>query len=146
MAMSRVKVLFPLAKDQSGYPPFAVESVWAIRIGGGYTIDNIPFYARVVALGDVVAAEERDGTLWYARTLTPSPNSLIRVVAYGGVGLESIRQDLSDLGCSTEVDAHRHVIAVSVPETASLSAVRAHLEAKHRKGVLDYEEPILREA
>ena len=120
--MTRVKVLFRLARDESGYPPFGVESVWAVPDERGYVVDNVPFYARAVALGDVVAAEETDGELWYVRTIQPSPNSLIRVVAYRGVGMEAIRRELDDLGCSTEVDAQRHLIAVSVPRSA-LAAV-----------------------
>jgi hypothetical protein len=144
MAIERTKILVSLEQDDSGYPPFDTESIWAIRTEEGYRVDNVPFYSPAIALGDVVQAEERDGAFRYVRTLRPSSNSLIRVVAYRGQDLESIQADLDGLGCVTEADARRYLIAVSVPPTASLSGIRAYLEERHRWGVLDYEEPILR--
>jgi hypothetical protein len=68
----------------------------------------------------------------------------LRVVAYGGRELESLRADLERFGCVTEADARRHLVAVSVPAAASLSVVRAYLDEKHGHGELDYEEPISR--
>jgi hypothetical protein len=145
VGVTRVKLLFRLAQDENGFPPFAMESMWAVRRGNGYEIDSIPFYACAVALGDVVAAEERHGGLWYVRTVQASRNSLIRVVAFAGAGLESIRRELDSLGCSTEVDSDRHLVAVSIPQEVPLGSVQAVLEERHRQGMLDYEEPILRQ-
>ncbi len=38
-----VKVLFRLEKDEDGYPPEEVESLWGILRSEGIELDNIPF-------------------------------------------------------------------------------------------------------
>ena len=39
---SHVKITFALEQDEGGYPPYAVETLWAIQRADGYEVDNIP--------------------------------------------------------------------------------------------------------
>jgi hypothetical protein len=64
MEPGQAKVLFRLEKDEDGYPPEEVESLWGFLRKDGIELDNIPFFAKGVALGDVVAARKApDGAL-----------------------------------------------------------------------------------
>ncbi len=139
------RVTFALDQDEDGYPPVAHESAWAVDLGDGrFLIDSIPFFARAATLGDTITAHEEGGALQYSATLARSGNSLLRVVYFDGTEPAEIRSPLSNLGCSTELNAAHHLIAVSVPAEVRLEDVRACLAAGFASGRWDYEEAILR--
>src|SRR3546814_9863854 len=76
MNSSHVKIRFPLEQDESGYPPETSETMWAVPLGNGrYRLDNIPFYAKLVSDGDVVAASIIDGDLTFEEILEASGRS-----------------------------------------------------------------------
>jgi hypothetical protein len=53
--MAHQKIWFRMQHDEAGHPPFDVESLWAEENSDGrFTLDNIPFFASVATLGDVV--------------------------------------------------------------------------------------------
>ena len=54
-----VKVGFKLERDKDDYPPANWEWIWASRISDStFKIDNSPFFAKLIASGDIVAAEQ----------------------------------------------------------------------------------------
>lgn len=80
--MDGVKIVFDLEQDDSGYPPYQVESLWALPVEtGGYRIDNIPWYVREIACGDVVAVlpGEDDRLRFSGEILHRSGNRTMRV-------------------------------------------------------------------
>ena len=143
----QVKIFFRLSQDEDGYPPVAVESVWANATGeNDFIIDNIPFFATEATLDDVVSADADDeGCLWFSATKACSGHSLLRVVLFERARLTELRQQLRDLGCVSEWSGVHNVLAINVPETVALAAIQAHLHEKSLLGWLDYEEPILRQ-
>lgn len=141
-----VKIQFRLRQDVDGYPPVAVEGVWATKApSGGYTLDNIPFFARDATLGDTVSVTVEDGTFWFSGVLNRSGNSLLRVVLLDPSRVGELRNGLSGLGCSTEWDQPHNLVGVNVPGAVSLAVVQAYLRTESAGGWLDYEEPILRQ-
>lgn len=62
-----VKVHFRLVQDEDGYPPVAVESVWAQpgMNSREYVLDNLPFFVREATLGDTVLVREEEGHCWF---------------------------------------------------------------------------------
>ncbi len=58
-----VKVVVALEKDEDDYPPADYENLWATPVEEGlFRIDNIPFFAKSIALGDIVSvASDRSG-------------------------------------------------------------------------------------
>lgn len=142
---NHAKIQFRVAQDAGGYPPVAAEGIWATKAPTGYTLDNIPFFAREATLGDTVSVTVEDGTLWFSAVLIRSGNSLLRVVLFDPCRVDEVRKGLSGLGCSTEWDQPHKLVGVNVPYTSSLSAVQAYLQRESAQGWLDYEEPILRQ-
>jgi hypothetical protein len=56
------------------------ETMWVIKRDDGYEIDNIPFYVKELALGDVVDAKpDASGVLWYSELIRPSGHSTIHL-------------------------------------------------------------------
>ena len=59
--LKHVKIQFNITQDSEGYPPVAVEGVWAMKAPcGSYVLDNIPFFTRDATFGDTVTAKEDD--------------------------------------------------------------------------------------
>jgi hypothetical protein len=141
----RVKVFLHIEQDDDGYPGIGSESVWALAgpMEGLLTLDNIPFFATDANIGDVVSVDERDGVLWFRGVVRETPCSLMRVVLFLGDEKERVARDLQSLGCQIEYWADRKLIAASVPNGA-VPNVQAFLGGEAAKGILDYEEPILR--
>ena len=60
--VGRECIIVPMEQDEDGYPPAGSERLWALHVGEGrYRLDNIPFFARVLALGDVVSVVPEEG-------------------------------------------------------------------------------------
>ena len=137
-----VKLLFRLERDQDGFPPVDVESVWANpQADGTYQIDNIPFYARGVAVGDTVTANEIDGELFFAALARPSGNSLIRAIVYDEAEVPRLCSELKDLGCDVEV--YGSFVAVDVPASISYAPICQLLEEGMSTERLGFEEAVL---
>ncbi|NBD10957.1 DUF4265 domain-containing protein [Corallococcus silvisoli] len=142
----RRKVFFRLEQDEDGYPPVGTESLWCTPVGGGlFVLDNIPFFFRGATLGDSIEVEEEDGRLWYRATRRESGNSLLRLIVYDRMSLVGVVGELKRLGCSTEFDAAHGVVAVNVPGGVSLGEVRRYVAGAMTAGLVDCEEPILRQ-
>jgi uncharacterized protein DUF4265 len=135
------RILFQLSQNEDGYPPLAVETMWATYVGeGAYRIDNIPFFATRVSLGDVIEADLIDGRPTFARVRERGGHSTLRVVAFDAATVPEVRSAIQELGCATELSHLPRLISVDVPPSASLEALRAFLAAGAAQGRWDYEE------
>jgi Domain of unknown function (DUF4265) len=145
--MGSAKVHFRLVQDEDGYPPINVESVWAepTTEPNEYTLDNIPFFAREATLGDVVCVHKEDSHLWFDKVMRRSANSLVRVVFFDNAFVERVNDRLVKLGCSTEYLETHKLLAANIPNSVNLDDVQEYLQSEAGAGVLDYEEPILRQ-
>ena len=132
------KVAFELEKNENGTKE--VETLWAVPTDGGYRIDNIPFYVRGVAWGDIVSAMRDDGgQLNYVNLVTPSGHSTVRLWFAHASDVQAVRGALRALGCDSELDLER-LVAVDIPPEIRYSEITAFLEEKEKLGVLEYEE------
>jgi hypothetical protein len=121
----RTKVNFRVKQDADGYPPVAVESLWAKPVAGAYVIDSIPFFTSEATNGDHVAARKGEGdALWFERVLQRSGNSLIRVVMFNLDDQDALIQDMTRLGCGTEGMRQFKLLAVDIPHEVSLRTFR----------------------
>ncbi len=140
-----VKVNFRITQDDDGYPPVAVESLWANPLGAHFEIDSIPFFTRDATVGDLVrAAPDSDGSLWFSGIEHASHNSLIRVVFFDPDCTESVAKKLESFGCGSEGMKSYKLLAVDVPERVDLVEIQNFLRVEASAGRLDYEEALLR--
>jgi hypothetical protein len=125
-----VKVLF---RGPNG----EVETLWANRVAPGrFALDNLPWFAYGVSLGDVVAAEpDNTGMLVFTRVVEKSGNRTLRSLP--GVDestrtwtVESRRlmDALVERGCSLE-RANPSFVSINVPPSVALDAVAELLTA-----------------
>lgn len=134
---NHIKVLLEFER---GDGTLEFESVWAVAQGPGYRLDNIPFYARGFALGDLVSATpDPDGLLRCTGLVVASGHSTVRLWIAHADNVPSVRKTLRDMECNSELD-HTRLVAVDVPPNVPYAEVRAYLDEKERTGVLEYEE------
>jgi Domain of unknown function (DUF4265) len=117
-----------------------VETIWAVPVAKGYRVDNIPFYVRGVAWGDVVhVTVEEDGQLRYEGIVDPSGHSTIRLWFSNAADVPNVRKSLREIGCGSELDLER-LVAVDIPADVRYSDVLKFLDEKESVGILEYEE------
>ena len=123
-----------------------IESVWAMPVVDGYQIDNIPFYAREIALGDVVNAKtDIDGSLRFSSFVRPSGHSTVRLwFAKGSVhAVVSIRQKLRELGCTSEQSDLPRLVAIDIPPLVPYKRARQFFVDGEKAGLFEYDEACL---
>jgi hypothetical protein len=139
-----VKVVFELEKDEDDYPPADYEGLWAIPVGEGlFQIDNIPFFAQEIALGDVVSAIPEGGELRFQQVVRPSGHRTLRLIIYDKEQVPAVRKLLEERGCASEGSHIPGLISVDVPPSVSLAMLRSLLDAGEAQERWGYEEACL---
>ena len=119
-----VKVIFEYEDFEGNY---ALESAWAIKVEGGYQLDNILFYASEYSLGDVVSTQNREGELYVTGLVIESGHSTIRMLFNDENIVASTRDILSSLGCDSEISNIPNLIAVDIPPNIAYSKIKTFL-------------------
>ncbi|MET7778798.1 MULTISPECIES: DUF4265 domain-containing protein [Streptomyces] len=127
-----VKVHFRL-EIEDNWPPASVESLWAVDQGDGtMRLDNIPWFVRGIACGDVVAVEpDEEDVPWAGEVVRRSENCTIRLIVLreGGTGAarQSVINAFRELGVDGEGIEQFRMVALDVPPTADLAKVQGLL-------------------
>ena len=147
-AMSKanyVKIFFNLEHNGNGYPPVDVESLWAVDLKNGtYRLENVPFYATAVSLKDIVRVRQENGRLNFLEIIAPSGNSTIRVIMFDKEQTQTVRDEFTLIGCSTELSNIKSFFSVDVPLDVNYEIVLELLARYSKLGQLDFEESALR--
>ncbi len=144
-APARIKIAFRLEQDEDGWPPVAWELMWALpRVGDTAELDNIPFFSKGVASGDLVAFSRDADQLTFAGVLVPGGHSTVRVIMYELGQKEATRDALKRLGCETEGSHLPSLFAIDVPPDTNYQNVVDFLTERSSADVLEYEEGAIR--
>ena len=137
-----VRVRFELGRDQNGWRPTASETLWAAPTGvrGHYRIDNIPFFAVDVSVGDVVLAEAGQQTLEFVRVCRESGHRSVALHYRTDQVRSAVETMLTGWGCRVERGENPKVLAVDIPASVSLDDVTAYLTGMEELGELSYYE------
>jgi hypothetical protein len=126
-----VKVVVVTESDDS----VDVETPWAFPVSPNvFELDNLPFYAYGLSLGDHFVAEptDDDPRPHFVRIVRKSGNRTIRVIFDPPVdesaASKAILDHIVSLGCSFE-GANPGYIVVNIPEDADFDAVCAYATA-----------------
>ncbi len=140
-----VKVHFRL-EIEDDWPPASVESLWAVDQGNGTArLDNIAWFVRDIASGDIVTAEpDEEGVLWAGQVVRRSENCTIRLIVFRDDGSATARQSVinafHELGVRGEGIERFGMVALDVPPTADLAEVQRLLNHGVAKEWWDMEE------
>jgi Domain of unknown function (DUF4265) len=118
--------------------------MWTIEREDGYEIDNIPFYAQSLAVGDLVAARrDENDLLWFAKMIKPSGHATIQILFAHKEDVASFRARLVQMGCSSEGSDMPELIAVDVPPDVRYEEIKKTLDEGERVGRFEYQEACL---
>ena len=111
-----------------------IETQWANVVGDHlYELDNLPWYAYGVSLGDIVEAQpDSSGQLQFVRVVRKAGNRTIRVILEvtpdGEQTFESKQtlRGVVERGCSFE-GADRVLVAINIPPAVDLAGIADYL-------------------
>lgn len=141
----RIRVVFDLS-PKGDWPPARTERLWAVRTGEDRArLDNIPFFVRGYALGDVVTfAEDEEGVLWAKEAVEYSDNCTVRIIPAEDGHRDEVRQAVLDafapLGVEGEGLGAFGLVALNVPPEADVPAVKGLVTGGAAEGRWHYEE------
>jgi hypothetical protein len=141
-----VKILFRFHSDVLDEE--TVETMWATIVDkdkGLYKLDNIPFYAPLVASDDIVFAEfdDQEQMLTYRRTVEYSGNSTVQIVLMDkSKDVNQIRDLFKELGCISEKVNERY-FSMEIPSTLNYINIKKKLDELEIEEIIGYAEPCL---
>ena len=137
-----LKVLFVQKIDEN---EFEIESLWCIKNDDNYIIDNIPFIAKSVSLGDTIKVEydADEGAYYFDDFVSVSGNTTVRLFFDDEGIIEKIREHLNDLGCESEAFLSRKIVAVNIPSIIDYTDIKNYFDEGERQNKWQYEESCL---
>jgi hypothetical protein len=135
-----VKVIVLLEQDNADYPPVDYEELWTTPLGEGlFRVENIPFFARGIARGDIVSAGVEDEDLIFQEVAEQSGHSTIRLIVYNEHAVPAIVERFLNQGCDAETTFTK-LVALDVPPEVSMETIKEKLDLGYTQGQWDYEE------
>lgn len=121
------------------------EGLWCIHDGDNYIVDNIPFVAKRISLGDTIKAEyDADEKVYYFEDfISVSGNTTVRIFINDVQSIELVREDLNRLGCESEVLLQRKIVAVNIPKGVNYKPIKDFLDRGEQQQKWTYEESCL---
>lgn len=137
-----IRVFF--VQDMGG-EVYETESLWCIADGDNYIVDNIPFVAKRISLGDTIKAEydADDKVFYFDDFVAVSGNTTVRLYFHDDQNIESVREELSKLECESERFLQRKMVAVNVPKAVDYKTVKSFLDRGEQQQKWTYEESCL---
>lgn len=143
----RAHVVFPLVQDDDGWPPVGSERVWALPLGADtYRIDNVPWFVRNIAVGDIVRAIPDSPTTHplFIEVVQPSDHVTIRLICFRSGGLQGdlgkALAPFTRLGVYGEGVTQYGMLALDIEPSAPIEQVVALLRQGVSDGWWEYEE------
>lgn len=141
MVESQEKIYFEIPSDD--LDEVEIETVWSTPHNGGFKLDNIPFYAKGVALNDIVSAKLINGRLYMGKLLEPSGHSTVRIWFAKNQEVQVVREKLRAMGCASELSDRPRLISVDIPPSVRYEKIKSFLDDGLVAKKWDYEEACL---
>ena len=146
-----IKVWFRFVPRQD-WPPYDTEGLWATPITADTArIDNVPFMQDGLALGDEVRyVTDAGGRKWAAGRVDTLGNCTVRIIPVPDGPLEGsaeVHERLRPFGIVGETFSTEFpMVALNIPATANLKAIKKLLAKGHEQGWWYYEVSCLTDA
>ncbi|MBN8785430.1 MAG: DUF4265 domain-containing protein [Terrimonas ferruginea] len=125
---------------------FETEGLWCVKVGENqYVVDNIPFVAKRISLGDTIEAifDEEDNAFYFEDFVAVSGNTTLRVYFGSVEDIPMVREKIEQFSCESEAFLTRNLIAVNVPREVNYLPLKEFLDNGEKKGAWTYEESCL---
>ena len=122
------------------------ETIWVVDLGNNkYKVDNIPFFAPNLSLGDIISVEKDQSNLYFEDLLETSGHSTIQLIFFNSDSNKNqlIIQELENIGCQWESMKGQPLYAIDISESIDYKIVKSILAIKAKHNILDYKEACL---
>jgi len=136
------RVFVTLKRDESGYPPWDEEAIWAVKLGpNSFRLDASPTFVRGLSHRDVVHVVPV-GDRWYVDSVIGSGgHSTLRVILFKDEAHDRLLDVGRQTGCDVDHTEIPALFAIDVPSTKeTIEDLLALLADGRADGVWDYEE------
>jgi hypothetical protein len=103
---------------EADWPPVATETLWVESIDEGiYRIDNVPFLARGIAVGDLVEGDLTSSEmLRFVRKLSSGGHFTVQLITLDDETRDRLRNDVFRIGCGFEGSPWPSLTGIDVPD------------------------------
>ena len=143
--MGEITVDFCIEIEEPGWPPISVEGLKSAFIHPNRArIDNTPFFAKSVSLGDIVSviAKENNTKFDFVEVVEISGNSSISIILRDDYRKDEIISSLSRLECFIEYGlfGETRMLAVSIPKSIDYRSIRECLIGLEKEDKISFAE------
>lgn len=146
MIQEHEKILFRFHSDI--FNQEMVETMWACLVDkdkGIYKLDNIPFYAPLIASDDLIIAEfdDMEQMLTYKEIKEYSGNSVIQIIIMDAkTEVNKIRDSFLNKGCQSE-KVNEKYFSMEIPYVLNYKQIKEELDKLETQEIIGYAEPCL---
>jgi len=106
-----------------------------------YQIDNVPFFAKGIAVGDVVSASsDESGLLWFGERISSSGHSTTQLIVLENDARQALVDGLLAAGCAVETGPWPSLLAIDFPDPSAWANGHALLNASVARREIEYED------
>ena len=143
--MNQVKVRFELEILEDDFPPVGVETLNARLVDTSTVeLDNTPFFAKSVAVGDLLRCSKtkQDHIVQFEEVLSPSGNRSISIIFIDDDCKEETYQFFKRHECYCEYGEFDgfNMLAVSIGHNIDYNKLAFYLDKKEELGKISYSE------
>ena len=143
-----VKIVFALEPDDDGFPPIGSEALNARVEPDGFVLENTPFFATGVALGDRVEASPMEhiaDKLTFQGVIESSTNLAISIIFIDPMIQDQVYRELKQVGCYCEYGEfgrgkELQMLAVAIPGDCDYEAIAGRLTEYEQNEQLSFAE------
>ncbi|UOQ70830.1 DUF4265 domain-containing protein [Hymenobacter cellulosilyticus] len=122
---------------------YKVEMVDTVEVDEGYKLVSIPFFAKHLALHDIVTVENEDGVHYFDDIIVKSGHSVVRIVFFDKNLIENTINALQCLGANAYRYYDSELFALDIPASTDYSPIKQLLKNGSATKSWDYEEACL---
>lgn len=122
---------------------YLTEMVEAVPEGEGYRLTTIPFFAKHLALHDLIAVEEEEGVHYFEELLVKSGHSVIRVLFADEATRLASTPLMEQFGVQAYQYADSVLVAFDVPAQVAYEPFEGFLQQGEAQQLWEYEEACL---
>ena len=123
---------------------YLTEMVKAEKIGDYYRIASIPFFAKHLAIGDLISVDTEDGVHYFDDIIERSGNTTIRIIIKDKTNARDLLTKVSDNGAIIHILTTSDIlVALDIPDKLNYESIKVLLDLGQAEDIWEYEEACL---
>jgi hypothetical protein len=123
---------------------YLTEMVKAEKVGEYYRIATIPFFAKHLAIGDLISVDTEDGVHYFDDIIEKSGNTTIRIIIKDKIKAQDLLTKVSERGAILyKLKTSDILVALDIPDKLNYESIKVLLDLGQTADIWEYEEACL---